>query len=553
MIRLIFLLSALTAFAAADDSIQQAEMGRIWLRVPAGSAPLVDVRVSSGSARAAHWAQGATDHEQVTDVNFPIRWWSWKEITIRFTPTQDEMVNFVLSGAWSDGKDGKPFRKEVLWDEVRASGTEIKNGGFETRSGDGPDSWKSQQAPYPAAGDWPLAGAEAAEGKSVAATWHDRPLSQTIAVKAGQPVTLTLQAKAATLPGFVSPKLLGKDTPAHKAAASLKRGMNLGNCWEAPPPYSWGIRFTTEDIDRIAAEGFDHIRVPVAWHFYLKQTGAGLEIDPALLSDLEPVLRRALEKKMHVLLDWHHFNDLTSDPAANRERFVKVWETIARHFQSWPPELFFELLNEPRDALTTEVLNPIQADAIAAIRRICPERIIILSPGNWGDIRELGKLRLPDGDDRLIVTVHCYEPFYFTHQRAGWVQLRDLKGLTFPGPPQTPLEIPASFQDNVGVKDFITGYNTLPTEQNPCSPAAIIELLDLAREWSDHFGRPVHLGEFGSINSIEPVSRARYTREVRVQAEARGIPWTLWDWKATFGYWNTLKNETVLKDALFGN
>ena len=82
---------------------------------------------------------------------------------------------------------------------------------------------------------------------------------------------------------------------------------------------------------------------------------------------------------------------------------------------------------------------PIHAEAIAAIRKIDPQRIILVSPGNWGDIRELDKLRLPDDDDRIIVTVHCYEPFHFTHQGAGWVQLQQLRGIVYPGPPATPL------------------------------------------------------------------------------------------------------------------
>lgn len=552
MMRPFPLLLALATLTSAEEPIRQAVEARIWLRIPGGSPPLTEVRVSSGRISGADWNKETADREQVTDVSFPIRWWSWKEVTISFTPVRDELVNLVLTGPWTDGGDGKPLRQEILWDDIRATGADLKNGSFEALTDAGPEGWKSTYGPYLAAGAWPLAGAEAAEGNSVAATWHNRPLAQTIAVKAGQPVSLTFRAKSATPPGFVSPKILGNDTPAHQAASKLKRGMNLGNCWEAPPPYSWGIRFMPDDIDRIAAEGFDHIRVPVGWHFFLKETEAGFEIDPKLLTDLEPVLRRALEKKMHVLLDWHHFHDLTTDPTAHRGRFVKVWETIARHFQSWPPELFFELLNEPRDALTTEVVNPIHAEAIAAIRKLCPERIILLSPSNWGDIREIEKLRLPDEDDRLLVTVHCYEPFYFTHQRAGWVQLNDLRGLTFPGPPSTPLEVPASMQENEGVKNFINAYNTLPADKNPCSPAIIRELLDLAREWSDHFGRPVHLGEFGSMNSIEPISRARYTREVRTMAEARGIPWTLWDWKATFGYWNSSKNETVLREALFG-
>ena len=207
-------------------------------------------------------------------------------------------------------------------------------------------------------------------GKTVAATWHNRPLTQTLQVKAGQVVTLKLHAKAATPPDFTPPKRLGNDTPAHRASARLKRGVNLGNGWEAPPDKSWGVHFTTADVDRIAAEGFDHIRVPVAWHYYLKPGSNGMDISPTLLADLEPVLRRALDKKLHVLLDWHHFDDLTTAPADHSARFIGGWEAIARHFQAWPPGLFYELLNEPNAALTTETVNPIYQKAIAAIRAI---------------------------------------------------------------------------------------------------------------------------------------------------------------------------------------
>ncbi|MEO8613714.1 MAG: glycoside hydrolase family 5 protein [Luteolibacter sp.] len=553
MSRPLSLLFALTGFLPADESVQQATEARLWLKVPEGHPPLANVQVSSGTAQPPTWENNPAKRNQTMDVNFPVCWWTWRELSISFTPAQDETVSLVLNGPWTAGKDGKPLRQEILWDDIRVKGAEIKNGGFETRSNSGPDDWKPLYGEYLAANVWPLANAEALEGKVLASTWTDRPISQDLVVKGGQTVTITIHAKAATLPGFVAPKILGKNTPAHLAAASIKRGMNLGNCWEAPPRYSWGIRFTTEDIDRIAAEGFDHIRVPVAWHFYLKQTDAGIEIDPSLLTDLEPVLRRALEKNMHVLLDWHHFNDLTDDPAANRERFIKVWEAIARHFKSWPPELYFELLNEPRDALTTEVANPIFADAITAIRHIDPARILFVSPGNWGAIRELDKLRLPADDDRIVVTVHCYEPFYFTHQKAGWVNLSALQGITYPGPPLTPVQVPIPLQENVGIRNFIERYNNLPTSQNPCSEKQVRDLLDLAHDWSEHFGRPVHLGEFGAHNTGDDASRARYTRDVRTLAEARGIPWTLWEWKSGFGYWDPLKNEARLKEALFGN
>ena len=541
--RHLLLTAFLTASLGAQETPRQATEARLWLRVPAGQAPLRDLEVSAGSAMPAPWEKDPAARERLTEIIFPVRWWDWRSISISFISPADGSVELVLTGPWEEEKPGQVFRKEVLWDGITAEGTELGNGSFEIQTNGRPDAWTAGGRDYPTPSEWPLSGAEALQGSRLASASQDRPLGQTLQVSANRKVTLQLHAKAATLPGFTAPKRLGRDTPAHRALAQIKRGMNLGNCWEAPPPYTWGIRYTVEDIDRIAAEGFDHVRVPVAWTHHLKPVAAGWEISPTLLADLEPVLRRALEKKLHVLLDWHHFDELTDAPAAQRARFVSSWETIARHFKDWPAGLFLELLNEPRDALTTEAANPIYAEAIAAIRRIDPQRILLVSPGNWGDIRELDKLQLPDGDERLVVTVHCYEPFYFTHQGAPWVNLHDLRGIVYPGPPASPLAVPERHRENAGIRDFIARYNSLPTGQNPCSAAAVRDLLDYAKAWAEHFGRPIHLGEFGSHDIGDQPSRSRYSEEVRSMAEARGIPWTLWDWKATFGYWDSQKNK----------
>lgn len=550
MSRTLITLLSLAATLSAQQPLVQATSARLWLKVPADQPPLRDVRVSTGSATPASWEKDPAIRQRHLDILFPIRWWTWTRNEISFTPERDGRVELLLVGPWAPEKDGVMPRAEVLWDDISAEGAEILNGGFEETTDHGPAAWGSPWKPYVPAADWPLTAARPLIGKHLAASWCQRPLVQTFQVTAGRKVVLILHAKAASTPDFIEPKCLPADTPAHRALSRLKRGVNLGNGWDAPPDQNWGVRFTTEDIDRIADEGFDHIRVPVAWHFYLRAMNGSYEIDSSMLAKIEPVLRRALDRKLHVLLDWHHFDDFTTAPDANLGRFIGGWETIARHFRAWPPGLFFELLNEPKDALTTEALTPVYQKTTAAIRRIDPLRILVMSPGQWGQVSELDKLRLPDADDRIIVTVHCYEPFQFTHQGAGWVGFQQLRGIVYPGPPAKPFALPEALKNKTGVIAFVDGYNTLPADRNPCSAFQIRQTLDAARAWSLHFGRPVHLGEFGSHNAGDPSSRGRYLHDVKSLAEERCIPWTLWEWKASFGYWDPVKNQPVFRKAL---
>ena len=86
-------------------------------------------------------------------------------------------------------------------------------------------------------------------------------------------------------------------------------------------------------------------------------------------------------------------------------------------------------------------MNPIFAEAIQQIRRIDPSCTIFVGrSGGWKrSIGELPKLRLPDDDQNLIVTVHNYDPFTFTHQGADWAGPdTKLTGILFPGPPPKP-------------------------------------------------------------------------------------------------------------------
>jgi endoglucanase len=539
---------ALVAPLAADEFVPHPPaVARLFLRVPAEAAPLKNVRVSSGECLPGGFEEQPGKRERLSDIHFPIHWWKWKQVRVEFIPSHDGAVELDLNGPWGEARPGVLQQQEVLWDGIVSGGAKLANGGFEENEDGKPAGWDSPWRPYPSDGAWPLAGREPVEGKRLAASWHGRPLVGKLEVKAGVPVTLTLHARAATVPDFKAPKILPQDTPAHRAAARLKRGVNFGNGWEAEPG-TWGIKYDLKDVDLAADQGFDHLRVPVAWHFHL-ENGA---IKPALLAELEPLLKRALERKLTVLLNWHHHKALESEPEKHRAAFAAGWKTIATHFKDWPAELYLELLNEPNAALDHEILTRVHAQAIAAIRSVSPQRILLANPPQWASVPGLDRYFLPDGDDRIITSIHSYEPFQFTHQRASWVDYQDLRGISYPGPPATPVTVPESLKENAGLVSWIAAYNTRQGSDNPCTAATFELLLDDAVAWSKHFGRAIHIGEFGCYKGADPASRARYVRDFRLAAEKRGIPWAMWDWKAGFGYWDAEQGRPVLREALFG-
>jgi endoglucanase len=73
------------------------------------------------------------------------------------------------------------------------------------------------------------------------------------------------------------------------------------------------------------------------------------------------------------------------------------------------------------------------------------------------------------------------------------------------------------------------------------------------KQWSEYYGRPVHLGEFGAYQAADASSRAHFYSDMRELAEACGFGWAIWDWKAGFHYWSRASDAPApgMHDALF--
>ena len=102
------------------------------------------------------------------------------------------------------------------------------------------------------------------------------------------------------------------------------------------------------------------------------------------------MVANALNQGLAVIIDIHYWYEFATNVLAHTNMFYAIWRQIAAYYSNSPPQVAFELINEPNGAAaTTAMLNPIYAEAIRQIRVTNPNRTIFIGPGQWYGIREL--------------------------------------------------------------------------------------------------------------------------------------------------------------------
>ncbi len=315
------------------------------------------------------------------------------------------------------------------------------------------------------------------------------------------------------IPALILALTTAAELPADAAAANkaLGRGINLGNALEAPKEGEWGLRLEADYFKQIKAAHFDSVRVPVRWSAHAAAE-APYTIDADFFKRVDWVLDQCAANQLNAVLNVHHYDELDKDPDKHAPRLVGLWRQIAARYQDRPAGVSFELYNEPHDKLTADKWNELAARLLAEVRKTNPTRPVIVGPVNWNNFRALPQLKLPD-DKNLIVTVHYYEPMTFTHQGAEWVapNIRGRTGVTWEG-------IDAQM-------------------------AELRNALDATAKWAKEHNRPIFLGEFGAYSRADMASRARWTRAVAREAEARGFSWAYWEFASGFGAYDKDKKQ----------
>jgi len=254
-------------------------------------------------------------------------------------------------------------------------------------------------------------------------------------------------------------------------------------------------------LDAVAAAGFDTVRLPVTWSRHADEAPP-YTIEEPFFERVDRAIAGALARDLNVVANVHHYDALSHAPDRHAARFLALWEQIAPRYAGHPDRLCFELLNEPHDAMTAERWNDLLPRALAIVRRSNPSRAVIAGPARWNIVGALPALALPPDDD-LIVTVHYYSPFAFTHQGAGWVE---------------------------GADRWLGS-----TWGSDADREVVRQELAAAASWATQRGVPLFLGEFGVYSRVEMAARARWTAHVRTEAERLGMSWAYWDCGGDFG------------------
>ena len=301
------------------------------------------------------------------------------------------------------------------------------------------------------------------------------------------------------------------------AAQHLGRGINFGNTLEAPNEGEWGFKIEEKHIEAIKNAGFDYIRLPIRWNAHA-EWAAPYTIDPTFFTRIDEIVGWALKRGLKISINIHHYEEMASDPWANEERFIGLWMQIAEHYQNYPPELVFELMNEPNNQMNAALWNFIQNRALSVVRTSNPTRDVIIGPIMWNSYEWLNTLDLPPNDPHIIATFHYYLPFEFTHQGAEWVE---------------------------GSDDFLGSQWT----GSAAEQANIRAHFDVAQAWAERHNVPILLGEFGAYSKAPQDSRLRWMSFVAREAEARRFAWAYWEFGAGFSLYD-LETDQWRSDML---
>lgn len=287
----------------------------------------------------------------------------------------------------------------------------------------------------------------------------------------------------------------------------FQKGVNLGG-WFSQCDYSEDRlnNFITEsDFEKIAALGFDHVRIPIDYNVIKNPDGT---MRPEGLGRIDAALALCEKYGLRAVLDLHKTPGYSFDAGEKeagffesesyQERFYDIWETLAEWFGGMSDRVAFELLNEVTEVRFLPAWKRISRECVRRIRFFAPDTIILLGSYNWNSARTVPELDAPY-DEKIVYNFHFYEPHAFTHQGAYWMpELQDKR---------------CAYADC------------------GASEAWFEDFLAPAIEKAEKENCELYCGEFGVIDIVPPEEALKWFRDLHAVFARHGIAHAMWSWK----------------------
>ncbi len=176
------------------------------------------------------------------------------------------------------------------------------------------------------------------------------------------------------------------------------------------------------DIERIAAEGFNSVRVPINARFLIED-GEPVRYKERHLQLIDRVIDWCRKYRLYVILDLHgapggqtgtNIDDSEFDQPElftderNRRITVDLWRMLADRYKDEWIVAGYDLLNEPLPdwfAKYNDRIMPLYNDIVKAIREVDDRHMIILEGAHWSTDWSIFKEKI---DDNVMLQFHKY-------------------------------------------------------------------------------------------------------------------------------------------------
>ncbi|MGI5885567.1 MAG: glycoside hydrolase family 5 protein [Candidatus Spyradocola sp.] len=276
-------------------------------------------------------------------------------------------------------------------------------------------------------------------------------------------------------------------------------------------------KFVEEDFQLISDLGFDFVRLPLNYTFWIDYDDP-FEINDGKLSIVDDCVNWGEKYGIHVNVALHRAPgysvakdrvepfDLWRDPEA-LAAFQLHWTTLAKRYKGIPSsKVSFNMVNEPA-GVSPEAHRKVMAATTRAIHAIDPDRLTICDGLDYGNLPQTNIADM--AQENVAQSCRAYIPAGVTHYRALWVDhKRDFPTAAWPG-----------------------GY----AADGLWDRERLFRHYGAWAALAQNYGMGVHCGEGGCFNRTPYDVTLRWMEDVLDALKTYNIGLALWNFRGEFG------------------